>query len=147
MAPNVLWFEKMAPKITWRRFVFRDHPKYCTRSSCNAQKVAQNFFGQVWGNLGKNPSHLKILPAPTPTYCSKSELQHCCCGHVTHKSKAKVKQCTQLKMHGSKRVWWERGVRSASDALMCMIELWYENIEKAHRKIKVSTDLRMFMKM
>jgi len=24
------------------------------------------FFGQVWGNLGKNPSHPKHLPAPTP---------------------------------------------------------------------------------
>jgi len=28
--------------------------------------VAQNFFGQVWGNLGKNLRTPKTLPAPTP---------------------------------------------------------------------------------
>jgi len=27
--------------------------------------VAQNFFGKVWGNSEKNPSHPQNLPAPT----------------------------------------------------------------------------------
>ena len=39
------------------------------------------------------------------TQCSDSELQHCCCCHVTHISKTKVKQCIELKMYISKRVW------------------------------------------
>jgi len=30
--------------------------------------VAQKFFGQVWGNSSKNPSHPKHLPAPTPMH-------------------------------------------------------------------------------
>jgi len=117
-APPKVWFGENPGKICENlRKILENLNKLPENTSKNgaqcaliwkngAQKVAHNFFGQVWGNLGKNPSHLKILPAPTPTYCSKSELQHCCCGHVTHKSKAKVKQCTQLKMHGSKRVWW-----------------------------------------
>jgi len=29
-------------------------------------KVAQKLFGQIWRNLGKNPSHPQSLPAPTP---------------------------------------------------------------------------------
>ena len=45
MTPNVLWFEKMMPKIKWRRFSWRSSK---IRPSCNAQKTA---------NSGKNPLH------------------------------------------------------------------------------------------
>jgi len=51
--------EKMAPntwRITWRPF-FGGHPKNGRHEKLFAQKVVHNFFGQVWENLGKNPSH------------------------------------------------------------------------------------------
>jgi len=55
IAPNVLWFEKIGPQRV------QNHMKtifFQKRSSWEefAQKVVQNFFGQVWGNSGKNPS-------------------------------------------------------------------------------------------
>jgi len=35
----------------------------------NLQRIlAQKFFGQVWGNSGKNPSLPKNMPAPTPNH-------------------------------------------------------------------------------
>jgi len=49
MEPNVLWFEKM---VTWRVFFRRSSEIWSSYT-----KSGQIFFGQVWGNLGKNPSH------------------------------------------------------------------------------------------
>ena len=69
-----MWFDlkKMTPnicRITWRPF-FGGYPKNGLYGKTFAQKVAQNFFGQVWRNLGKNLLHPKNLPAPTPVLWS-----------------------------------------------------------------------------
>jgi len=63
------WFDlkKMTPnvcKITWRLF---------WRSFFWRSKVAQKFFGQVWGNSGKNPSHPQKF-ACTYTYLAACSL-------------------------------------------------------------------------
>jgi len=36
---------------------FGGHPEKGLHEKIFARKVAKNFFGQVWGNSGKNPSH------------------------------------------------------------------------------------------
>jgi len=41
------------PELTWRGFFWRS-------------LIIEVFFGQVWENPGKIPSHPKNLPAPTP---------------------------------------------------------------------------------
>jgi len=51
----------MSPKISWT--LFGGHPKYNLMKNFGT-KVAQTFFWQVWGNLSKNPSNPKNLPAP-----------------------------------------------------------------------------------
>jgi len=67
-AQRALVEKKMAPKITWRPF-FGGHPKYSLHEKIFAQKVAQNVFGQVWRNSGKNLfASPKIFP-----------LLHLCC--------------------------------------------------------------------
>jgi len=43
------------------------------RYSCSAQKVAKHFYGQVWGNSGKNPSH------PQKFACSYTGAFRCFC--------------------------------------------------------------------
>ena len=43
------WRPKSHEDVFWR--------SYKIRSSCNAQKMAQKNFGQVWGNSGKTSSH------------------------------------------------------------------------------------------
>jgi len=60
MVLNVIWFDlkKMAPnvwRITWT--FFGGNPKNGLHEKIFAQKVAQTFFGQVWGNSEKNLSH------------------------------------------------------------------------------------------
>jgi len=57
----------------------------------------------------------------------QSELQQCCCCHVTHKSEAEVKQCTQCEMHGSKgslSAW------SECDVIMRMREVAVEKLKR-----------------
>jgi len=44
-------------------------PKKGLHDLCRGRFVPKNRtkpFGQVWGNLGKNPSHTKNLPTPAP---------------------------------------------------------------------------------
>jgi len=87
MAPNLLWFEKkgsqrvliwkkMVPEITRRPFV-GGHQKYGLLEKIFAQKVAQNFFGQVWRNSGKN------IVAP-PKICPLLHLWVICEVHCWH---------------------------------------------------------------
>jgi len=57
MAPNVLWFEEIVPNMVFTRK--------------DSHKVAQQFFVQVWGNSGKNPSHPQKF-ACSYTYVLKS---------------------------------------------------------------------------
>jgi len=65
--------EKMASNVIRKNCPqhVQDHIKtflFQKRSSWEkfAQKVVQNFFGQVWGNSGKILGAPKNLPAPTP---------------------------------------------------------------------------------
>jgi len=60
MAPNVVWFEKMAPnvgRITWRPILEVIPKTFFMRKYL--YKKWPKFFRQVWGNWGKNPSHPK----------------------------------------------------------------------------------------
>jgi len=59
MAPNVVWFEKK-----WHPTFAESHEDLSVKvipkrllEKLFAQKVAQTFFRQFWGNPGKNPSH------------------------------------------------------------------------------------------
>ena len=72
MAPNVVWFEKNDAQHlqNYMKTFFGGYPKNGLYGKTFAQKVAQNFFGQVWRNLGKNLLHPKNLPAPTPVLWS-----------------------------------------------------------------------------
>jgi len=56
LCPECFDWKKMVPQITWRPF-FRGHPKNGLHEKIFAQEVAQNFFGRVWGNSGKNLLH------------------------------------------------------------------------------------------
>ena len=52
-----------------KTFFWRSHQKRSLWSLWEkiwGQKLPKKFFGQVWGNSGKNPSHSQNLPAPTP---------------------------------------------------------------------------------
>jgi len=56
---------KMAPnvgRITCRPF-FGGHPKNDVWEEMLTQRVAQQLFGELWGNSGKNLSHPQNLPA------------------------------------------------------------------------------------
>ena len=70
------------------------------------------------------------------THFSKSELKRCC--HVTYKSKAKVKKCTECKMKGGKGVSWVRGMNVEEFA----VKIW-----KCPDKSTLGTEFRMFVKM
>ena len=73
MATNVVWLQKMATnicrKINVGLLFWRSHQKRSSWSLWEKicrQKSHNNFFGQVWGNSGKNPRTPKNLLAPTP---------------------------------------------------------------------------------
>jgi len=54
--PALIWLKKWRPKSHEDR-----HPKYGFYEKIFTQKSAKNFFGQVWENSGKNPSHLQTF--------------------------------------------------------------------------------------
>ena len=54
MAPNVFWFKKNCAQ---RDSVWKNGAQYRLHENKFTQKVAQKYFGQVWGNSGKNPLH------------------------------------------------------------------------------------------
>jgi len=63
--------KKMATNVcrSTRRPRFGDHHKNGLGEKIFAQKVAQKFFVQVWGNSGKNLSHPQKLLAPYTWGC------------------------------------------------------------------------------
>ena len=61
LSKSLKMWARMALKMTWRAF-FLEVTFYGA------------FFRQVWENSGKNPSHPKNLPAPTPMCCTTTDL-------------------------------------------------------------------------
>ena len=72
MTPNVVWLQKMVPKVymkTHEDLFLEVTPKKRSSWSCGRKFVGKSCtktFRAILGKFGKNPSHPKNLPAPTP---------------------------------------------------------------------------------
>ena len=82
MAPNVVWFWKIAPcHRTWGEsredLTMEVIPKIICVGG-NTQRVACKLFGQVWGNSGKNLSHSrKFACSCNCASLPPAKLRHC----------------------------------------------------------------------